>query len=783
MWPFKKKNTQQAVPVEPEQMVPVAEYPETAAPAPQSGDISLESILQEFAGNGPAVAEAVEQEAPAEEELPVAEETPAAEIPAEEPVCFQPPVAEDGVRIYTPEQATEDEVRIYTPEQVTEDTVRIDLPEYPDEVEPPVSGDTMRIELPEQDEPQPVELSGDTMRIELPEDDVRTDLPERSEPAGDVTADTVRFAPVTEEQLQTQEPYAEGWEPQYEQPIGEYIPPQPILFHPRSRLRELKRKLVAGPERRYYELSEQGYTRLQFAIFFCLLVAVLTAGATVAFELGMLAGRVKLVAFLQLFGMLIASLLGVYQLMDGVADLFKKRFSLNTLLVLSFFACIADGVFCLKAQRIPCCAAFTVQMTMSLWCAYHERSTEQGQMDTMRKATRLSSLVAVDDYHEGYTGILRGEGQVEDFMEHYNEPAPMEKVTSLYALIASCLCILGGVAAGLLKGSVEFGLQVLATALLAAVPGTYFITTSRPKAILEKRLHKVGTVLCGWSRAAKLAGKVAFPIGHEDLYPAGCAMLNGVKFYGDRDPDRVVAYATAVITADGGGLTPLFENLLTNRNGRIYEVENLRLYGGGGIGGEVCGEPVLVGTQEFLKDMGVEIPAGTMVSRAVYVAVDGELCGVFAVSTTKTREATQGLSTLCGYRGLRPIVVTGDFMLTEEYVSESFGVNIRRLEFPEFEVRAQLAAKQPETDAPAIALVTHDGLSSYAYAVTGARALRTATILGTVIHMIGGILGLGVVITLALLGAAHVLIPVNMLLFQLIWMIPGLLITEWTRAI
>ena len=122
-------------------------------------------------------------------------------------------------------------------------------------------------------------------------------------------------------------------------------------------------------------------------------------------------------------------------------------------------------------------------------------------------------------------------------------------------------------------------------------------------------------------------------------------------------------------------------------------------------------------------------------------------------------------------------------MLTDDYVSESFGVNIRRLEFPEFEVRAELAAKQAEADAPAIALVTHDGLSSYAYAVTGARALRTATILGTVIHMVGGILGLGVVITLALLGAAHVLIPVNMLLFQLIWMIPGLLVTEWTRAI
>ena len=39
------------------------------------------------------------------------------------------------------------------------------------------------------------------------------------------------------------------------------------------------------------------------------------------------------------------------------------------------------------------------------------------------------------------------------------------------------------------------------------------------------------------------------------------------------------------------------------------------------------------------------------------------------------------------------------------------------------------------------------------------------------------------VITLAVLGATHLLTPVNMLLFQLIWIVPGLLITEWTRSV
>ena len=84
---------------------------------------------------------------------------------------------------------------------------------------------------------------------------------------------------------------------------------------------------------------------------------------------------------------------------------------------------------------------------------------------------------------------------------------------------------------------------------------------------------------------------------------------------------------------------------------------------------------------------------------------------------------------------------------------------------------------------PALALATKDGLASFAYAVTGARALRSAAIVGTVIHLLGGILGILSVLALVIVGAEHLLTPANILLYELIWMIPGFLITEWTRAV
>ena len=642
-------------------------------------------------------------------------------------------------------------------------------------------GDTVRIELTPDKKPE--EDLGDTIRLDNVVKAVKEQLPE--EPEQPVTLDQPEEIRVAQPNLpKKEEPYSENWEPEYEQPIGEYIPPQPLVLHPRSKLHELKRKLVAGPERRYYEINEKGFGKLQAAIFLSLLIVLISGGITVLYAMGMVPeNRMKLLVFGQFFAMLLSALVGSYQLLSGVTSIFRGRFTLNSLLVFTFLACCADGVFGLMQQRVSCCAAFSLQVTLSLWSTYHKRSTEMDMMDTMRKASRLDGIMRVDDFCEGYDGLIRSEGEVEDFMDHYNVPSKPEKAMNLYALVALAVSITSGVLGGILHNDISFGVQVVCVSLLAALPVTSFITLTRPMAILEKRLHKLGAVLCGWRGVSGMGKKVMFPIGHEDLFPLGACKLNGVKFYGSRNPDQVVAYCAAMVRADGSGLTPLFEQLLNSRNGRHYDVEALRVYGNGGIGGEVCGEPVLMGSVAFLKEMGVEIPSGSNVAQAVYAAIDGEFACVFAINYGKTRSATTGLRTLCGYRGLSPVLTTGDFILTEGFLRNRFNINSRRIFFPDHNTRADLAAIRVPEKTPALALITTDGLAPYAFAITGARALRTASWIGVTIHLVGGIVGLAMMLILAALGESQLLTPSNLFLYELIWMIPGFLITEWTRSL
>jgi len=367
-------------------------------------------------------------------------------------------------------------------------------------------------------------------------------------------------------------------------------------------------------------------------------------------------------------------------------------------------------------------------------------------------------------------------------MDSYNKMTGPELAQGLCAGISLIACIAIAVLATLRNG-ISMGVQILSTSLLVAVPASAFVATTRPMALLENRLHMVGSVLCGWKGVKGLCSKAAFPLTDTDLFPHGSTKLNGVKFYSDRDPDEVVSFTASLITKAGGGLVPVFQQMLTGRNGKLLEVENFQNYTDGGIGGEVMGEPVLLGSLNFLQDMGVEIPEGTMVSQAVYAAIDGQLCAVYAMSYAKMRSAAAGLVTLCSHRRLTPVLLCGDFTLTESFLRAKFNVKTRRIIFPTRDERAALSSIQPDPECSVYGISTREELVSTAYLVTGARSLRLSTNLAVAIHIAGGIIGLLIMLVLAILGNTELLTPVNILLYQLIWAVPGLLITEWTRIV
>ena len=205
------------------------------------------------------------------------------------------------------------------------------------------------------------ELSATTIRMEAvveetteeePAEEAPAEAPPEEEPAAEKPP-AEEEAPAEEAEApaapEGAEAFAGKWEPEFEQPMGEYVPPQPILFQPRSRLRELKRQLIAGPEKLYYELAEKGLGKLQAGIFLSALLVMLSGLSTALYAMNMVdPSRLRLMVFFQIFVMLLSALLGGFQMIDGLLAPVRNRFTVNTQVLITFPVCCVDAFSCLQ---------------------------------------------------------------------------------------------------------------------------------------------------------------------------------------------------------------------------------------------------------------------------------------------------------------------------------------------------------------------------------------------------------------------------------------------------
>ena len=649
-----------------------------------------------------------------------------------------------------------------------------------------------------QPNPPKQSASGDTVRIELPKKAEKAEQAEQAEPQQSQTAEIpqaqTQMPPLEEPAQQAAEPqqmpdlqpeaepFSDGWEPEYEAPMGQFAPREPIPFPPKNRTRLLREKLVAGPEKRFHDLSALGLGGLGAGMFVQAILFAFASATTLLVGLDQIGGELlQPMLFAQLVTILLSGLLGCYRLLGGMGSLLRGKFTLNTLLCATFVACTADAYLCLEAQRMPMSALFCLEMLMAQFAAYHQRLTEMGQMDTLRKAHDLTAVVQIEEFYDGRPGYGSVPGEPEDFMHHYAPASAPEKALWRFSLTVLLVSIALALMAGYRLGT-EAAVQVFSSALLIGLPASAHISMSRPAAIVQRRLHDMGAVLCGWDGIRHARKNAVYPLRSEDLFPRESIKMNGVKFCGGMDPGWVTVCATALIHANGCGMDHVFQQLPRGRDALNHSVEELAVYDGG-ISGLVSGVPAAVGTAAFMETMGVEVPENVRIDQAVYAAVDGQLGGVFAVTYESSKSAMAGLRNLSGWRSMQPVFVSNDFMLTPRFIQEKLGVKLQRVEFPEPGVRQILADIQPDEERKVLALTTKPGLAAKTYALNSAWALRASLSNGANIHMMGGMIGLMLVALLSFLGAIDLLSPANLLLYTGLWMIPGWLATEWARHI
>jgi Cu+-exporting ATPase len=112
-------------------------------------------------------------------------------------------------------------------------------------------------------------------------------------------------------------------------------------------------------------------------------------------------------------------------------------------------------------------------------------------------------------------------------------------------------------------------------------------------------------------------------------------------------------------------------------------VEEFRATPGGGAEGKVAGKRVLAGTATFLKERGVQLPAGKSMGvltvgaasvTTVYAAVDGQAAGAFSL-TDKVKSSSAGAIQQLKSEGVRVVMLTGDRQETAKSVATQLQID------------------------------------------------------------------------------------------------------------
>lgn len=361
----------------------------------------------------------------------------------------------------------------------------------------------------------------------------------------------------------------------------------------------------------------------------------------------------------------------------------------------------------------------------------------------------------------------------QDFCEY------MFSKISPYAMIAA---VAAGVIGGLVTGSFWGGFYCLCAVMTIGVPVCRLFCFNVPLAGVSSKLLKKGAMLNGWAAIDEFGNADVLAVSSDTLFPKGSVKLLSVKAYGSLPVDSAVLYAAAVVTAAGGPLSQIFEELLERRADLLPQAEGIRYENEMGVSGWVDDKPVLVGNRRMLELHNCSIPSkdyekllGRSDSkRAVYISVSGRLAAVMLVEYRPPASAIIPVQRLVE-TGVSLVIYTCDSNVTAEQISAIYKIPKRLVSV--LSTRAGSEYDQlthtVRDGAPAV-LATNGKLSSLAEGIRACVKLKSLLTFSAILQLACYIISLMIVVLLCVLSGDADSEPAKIIIMQVIFVLASL---------
>ena len=296
---------------------------------------------------------------------------------------------------------------------------------------------------------------------------------------------------------------------------------------------------------------------------------------------------------------------------------------------------------------------------------------------------------------------------------------------------------------------------------------------------LSKRLKKAGAGIYSLNDLDTLKNVERVVVRSEDILASTHMQLLNMELFKESDVDLAILGTASILKAAKVEIASLFIKMLAHED-MLEDVESLNIEGDMGFSGWWQNKRILFGTRGLMINHGVRTPSrefekmhlqnepGEIVSRALYIALDGALLAMFIIGHKPLLKAKRALSNLQKNK-IVILLTTNDATLSADNIITLYNLDQELFELvPQF-ANGLLKEEDMVLESAPAEIILEDRLFGLASAVNlAARAQNTAKV-STFIQCLGLLLGIALLLYFVLNGHLELMSGMNMLAYNILW--------------
>ena len=504
------------------------------------------------------------------------------------------------------------------------------------------------------------------------------------------------------------------------------------------------------------------------AAFITLIMVILTfafeAGMTIPFNIGRNQGAA---AGALVLAMLVVMMLYVDIIIRGASNLVRGSLNVETLIVFSCAFSFISGVFSIVKDEsgiLPYCAVSALSLTCA---AFGEKYNLRAITETLKTASGSAEPYGVQAEYNAEINksvLKKAYNRTDGFYNNLMHPDVTETMYRYAAPILLAAALVLSIIAALAGGQGQYFLHILSAMLAAAVPFSSILAFSVPFRIVAKSIRKSGAAIAGWGGTDDICYTDGACVTDNDLFPPGTLKFNGVKLFESVSPEKAIRYTASLIVASGSGLSRMFSEALDSQGMKLIHVEDFACYEGG-VGALIRGENVMTGSAAFMNLLGIRIPEDMNMKNAVFTAIDNDLAAMFAIDYEPQKSVQSALISILRWR-VKLFFAVRDFNVTPLMLEQKFRVSLEDIEYIQAKDSYSISDATSGKEGRMAAVLTREGLSPFAEAVTGGRLLKSSALVTAAVSVISAAVGVLFMFYICWSGAFVSAKPGNLIVFM-----------------